>query len=195
MACIKFSFNHQVLSARLCKNKEFMKPVWVIVTRHNIGINVMLCSLNHQQKEGSVLSQVLYWLLLLPAQKHLNIRISTWVQVLVHISGVTGSRWYGLTLYSVSMICGKKCIETVLLIFLCSWSEKAEIGMDTMVSLQIFYLYVCFNRRQFCLCINTLWSHSKEELDQRQEKKLIKYYQVDYCCQWYTSDLPKAYLQ
>lgn len=51
--------------------------------------------------------------------------------------------------------------------FLSSWREVAEIGGDTMVSLEIFYLYVRCNRRQFCLYINTLSPPSKEDFDQR----------------------------
>lgn len=55
MVCIEFNFNNKLLSARLYKNKEFMKPVWVISTRCYIGINVVLCPLNQRQKDQSTI--------------------------------------------------------------------------------------------------------------------------------------------
>lgn len=53
--CIKFNFNHKLPSKGLYKNKEFRKPVWVILTRCYIGINVVLCPLNQSQKDQSTI--------------------------------------------------------------------------------------------------------------------------------------------
>lgn len=104
VVCIKFNFNHKVLSARLYKNKEFMKPVWVILTIHDIGINVVLCPLNWRPKDWFPIRSLLAGAsACTEASGYQNFHLSPSIGVHQGIHRIQG--WYCLTLYTVTMIC------------------------------------------------------------------------------------------
>lgn len=161
---MKFSLNHKLLLARLSNDKDLMELVWVALPSHWHKC----CAVPFEiEAKGLIPKQVLWWMLL-PAQKHLNIRISTWVQVLVCVNMVIG--------YRADMVCNCKHDLQIKssshcpFNFLCSWREEAELGMDTMGSLNIFDQYVCCNRKQFCLNENALWPLARKTWKKGKKK-------------------------